>query len=390
MASVASAAEVTVTLEGSASPNSFRAQRSTTIRSGLLAALAAHNAKEVVDSGVIAFKPDADGFDCYGWLWTTVFAWRGRSLRHIVLPWATVVLQAAIISAACDPRIMQEHVLRFPPSNTMEEGYQILAVPVAFLLVFRLNRAAVRFYDARAAFGKLVEIVRVLSAQVVEFCAHDHKARDDCCRWAVVFPVASRNFLRGKAPDESEELAGILTDGEMTVLQSAVNQPLLCLDRMRRAVMEGVRSNKQDSDAVISQQFRCMEDSITILTGTVGTCERINGTPLPFAYVAHLRQFLLLYLLGMPWALQTSYGWGSVLVVAIVAFAMLGIEAAAVTCERPFGGNANHLPMDTFCQVVAKNVEQILSQAVAAERSVGVAIAEERGDAFLDAAMRSV
>ena len=32
------------------------------------------------------------------------------------------------------------------------------------------------------------------------------------------------------------------------------------------------------------------------LTGAWGAMERVNATPLPFAYVAHLRTFLLLYL----------------------------------------------------------------------------------------------
>eukprot|EP00445_Apocalathium_hangoei_P092342 CAMPEP_0204232722 /NCGR_PEP_ID=MMETSP0361-20130328/89646_1 /ASSEMBLY_ACC=CAM_ASM_000343 /TAXON_ID=268821 /ORGANISM="Scrippsiella Hangoei, Strain SHTV-5" /LENGTH=70 /DNA_ID=CAMNT_0051202777 /DNA_START=30 /DNA_END=242 /DNA_ORIENTATION=+ len=50
----------------------------------------------------------------------------------------------------------------------------------------------------------------------------------------------------------------------------------------------------------------------------MGAMERINSTPLPFAYVAHLRTFLVLYLLGLPIALYGSWGWATPVVRYII------------------------------------------------------------------------
>ena len=47
----------------------------------------------------------------------------------------------------------------------------------------------------------------------------------------------------------------------------------------------------------------------------------------------------------------------------IVAWALLGIEAAAVECERPVRGCANHMPLEAFCAVVADNVRQTLQHS---------------------------
>eukprot|EP00747_Dinoflagellata_sp_TGD_P221082 gnl/TRDRNA2_/TRDRNA2_92972_c0_seq2.p1 gnl/TRDRNA2_/TRDRNA2_92972_c0~~gnl/TRDRNA2_/TRDRNA2_92972_c0_seq2.p1 ORF type:complete len:118 (-),score=13.48 gnl/TRDRNA2_/TRDRNA2_92972_c0_seq2:29-334(-) len=91
--------------------------------------------------------------------------------------------------------------------------------------------------------------------------------------------------------------------------------------------------------------------------------ERINNTPLPFAYVAHLRTLLVLYLLGLPFALGKTWGWSTIPATFIISFSLLGIEAAAVSCERPFGRGTNHLPLDLFKDVIADNVAQILRQA---------------------------
>ena len=39
--------------------------------------------------------------------------------------------------------------------------------------------------------------------------------------------------------------------------------------------------------------FRNLSEHIDTLTGAWGAMERINATPLPFAYVVHLRTFLV-------------------------------------------------------------------------------------------------
>jgi len=50
-------------------------------------------------------------------------------------------------------------------------------------------------------------------------------------------------------------------------------------------------------------------------------------------------------------------------VILLASFALLGIEAAAVECERPFRGTTNHLALGKMCVVVARNVAQILRHA---------------------------
>ena len=99
--------------------------------------------------------------------------------------------------------------------------------------------------------------------------------------------------------------------------------------------------------------------------------ERINNTPLPFVYVAHLRLFLVLYLSAMPLVFITQWRWGSIPATFLVSFALMGIEAAAIECERPFLRNPNHFPMEAFCVVVDSNIRQTLEHAEARARRLG-------------------
>jgi hypothetical protein len=70
---------------------------------------------------------------------------------------------------------------------------------------------------------------------------------------------------------------------------------------------------------------------VDALVDLCGTMERIRGTRLPIAYVAHLRTFLVLYLLSLPFVYVSYWGWGTIPAVAAVAFALLGIEVGRCT-----------------------------------------------------------
>ena len=110
--------------------------------------------------------------------------------------------------------------------------------------------------------------------------------------------------------------------------------------------------------------YRQLSQQIDVLNGAWGAMERIAATPLPFVYVVHLRTFLLLYL--FLWNLEGigNNGWKSTPALLAASWALLGIEAAAVECERPYQLHSNHLPLGKMCVVVAKNVVQTMKSMV--------------------------
>jgi len=92
----------------------------------------------------------------------------------------------------------------------------------------------------------------------------------------------------------------------------------------------------------------------------MGCMERINATPLPFIYVAHLRIFMLVYLFFLPLVLVETWGWLTVVVMAVISWALMGVEAASSECERPFKRRDNHLHLERFCNVVTSNICQLV------------------------------
>ena len=324
------------------------------------------NALLACDITVLAYNPHK---------WSIVLTLRGRNIKMIAIPLALLTLWGIfwIILLSYD---RFGHVR--DTIGELEGLISPLLVPVSFLLVFRLGRAAVRFWDARKAVGKIVEMCRVFVSTASVACVdmEDKSSLDDIARWTCIFPIAVKNFLQPstrKGWDRDAlikkrrfEIGSLLSNAEANeVLNTSDNNlgPILVLNKLRKLVWKLTlhRSAKTDIPGPRDMLYQQLNVHLDTLTGAWGACERINGTPLPLVYVVHLRTFLLLYLVLWQMEAAANHGWAALPTVFAASWGLLGIEAAAVECERPFQWHGNHLPLGKVCVVASRNVAQILS-----------------------------
>ena len=105
-------------------------------------------------------------------------------------------------------------------------------------------------------------------------------------------------------------------------------------------------SNSNDCNAARSialsqfrtQQLVSLEQQLNVLIDEVGALERIKATPLPLVYVTHLRTWLMLFLLTLPYFWEASLGYAMIPVECLAAFALLGLEGAAAEVGQRAGG----------------------------------------------------
>jgi putative membrane protein len=69
-----------------------------------------------------------------------------------------------------------------------------------------------------------------------------------------------------------------------------------------------------------------LEGHLREMVADLQSCARIVGTPMPFAYLVHLRSFVVLWLAALPFAFLPTIGPWSVLICAVVAYQLLGFE----------------------------------------------------------------
>jgi len=232
---------------------------------------------------------------------------------------------------------------------TTEKVHGLVGPALSLLLVFRTNASYDRFWEARKLWGSIVNESRNVTRDAVVLLSDDPALLARMIRWSIAFPYTAMHHLRGKrslGPMEAE-----LPRDEMLAVRDAQHPPLACAIQISRCINEGRRAGYIDS---ILQQS--LDHNNQVLIDCMGACERILKTPLPFAYVVHLRRALMLYCATLPCALLQYFGWGAIPLTFAVSFVLLGIEEIGVEIEEPFGTDDNDLPLEDICAGIEANL----------------------------------
>ena len=168
--------------------------------------------------------------------------------------------------------------------------FSLIGLPIAIFPGFRNNAAYERFWEGRKLWGELVH--------------------------------HSRSFSR--------QCASLILMGRMGM------DLRLCLKEGR----------------IESCLAASVDVTLSAMTATAASCERINNTPIPFSYTLLLHRTAYLYCFLLPFGLVDSIGFMTPFVVAIVAYTFFGLDALSDEIEEPFGPAPNDLPLDAICRAI--------------------------------------
>ncbi|KAH7335598.1 UPF0187-domain-containing protein [Rhizoctonia solani] len=86
---------------------------------------------------------------------------------------------------------------------------------------------------------------------------------------------------------------------------------------------------------------------------------RVATTPIPFAYQAHLRMAIWLYLFFLPFQVYVQLGWIVIPATTFAAFLYLGFLEIGAEIENPFMYDENDLDIDSYCLSIAREIAEI-------------------------------
>lgn len=270
-----------------------------------------------------------------------LFAYRGSVLRQIGYRVAACTLWAVGVVAAYK---YAGKALAIPSTV-----HSLVGVALGLLLVFRTNASYDRFWEGRRMWGGIVNETRNLArfSRVLLGGASPIHAR--VVHWTVAFCHASMNGLRGKRG--LGRASSLLPAAEVDQVMGAQHAALAVAVKISEALFEA-----RSSQLIGDQQHVALDNNVQLLIDYLGACERIHKTPLPFAYVVHLRRALVAYCLTLPFALVEPFGWGAVAGAVAVAYTFFGIEEIGVQIEDPFGTDENDLPLERICETIERNL----------------------------------
>ncbi|MEH2331310.1 bestrophin family protein [Nostoc sp.] len=287
--------------------------------------------------------------------WLQVTLRLERSIISIILPW---VIFCSIYGTFISFLVHLGLPIAFSDSsNILTNAVLSFNIGFTLLLVFRTNTAHDRFWEGRQLWGALVNtsrnLTRGISIIVKEKTPEDKLEKEAMLRLVTAFAVAMKLHLRSVPLDT--QLASLMSDKQYLQLEDSDHPPL------QIAYWIGDYLQYQhDRNCLNVYQLTTLHNCVDDLVDVLGGCERILKTPLPLIYTIKLRQLLLIFCLILPLEIVSFLNWWTGIVMAFVSFTLLSIEQIGSEIEEPFGFDPNDLPLNTICNTISNNVEELI------------------------------
>ncbi|GLQ97663.1 bestrophin family protein [Dyella mobilis] len=226
----------------------------------------------------------------------------------------------------------------------------LLGLTLAIFLGFRNNVAYQRWWEGRTLWGDLLIASRNLARQTRAFMPSLDEARHrELVNGLIGFAHALRHHLRGSSPDA--DLARWLPAEAREKVLASANRPNALLGFLGVSYARAARDAGIDSMLLVE-----MDHELNQLSRTFGGCERIKGTPIPFAYILLLHRTVHVYCFMLPFCLIGPLGWLTPLAVGILAYTFFGLDAIGEQIEDPFDLLPNDLPLDAMSRTIERDL----------------------------------
>jgi ion channel-forming bestrophin family protein len=242
----------------------------------------------------------------------------------------------------------------FPKAYHMEKlitVYSLIGFVISLLLVFRTNTAYDRWWEGRKKWGCLVNDTRNFAIKLASML-QDENDREYFRRMIPNFVFASKEHLREGVLFEEMELHSEERDFLMHKNHVPVAINLLMYKRLQQL---------KNDHKITQEEYLALDHNINAFLDSLGGCERIKNTPIPFSYSLFLKKFIFIYVTTLPLAFVSIFGYFSALIATFVFYVLVSMEVLAEEIEDPFGRDDNDLPTDTLCEKIRNNVYEVLS-----------------------------
>ena len=196
--------------------------------------------------------------------------------------------------------------------------YSLLGFVISLLLVFRTNTAYDRWWEGRKAWGALVNDSRSLSSKLSAL----HLTAEEKISFTRLIPLfvyATKQHLRNQ--DLKEEASAQLDLNDMDL---SGHQPLRIVQMLRAEVEQLYQKG-----TVQHMQWFAINNDLDALIDSLGICERIKNTPIPFSYSLFIKKFIFIYVITMPLAFVPLFGYLSAFISTFVFYALVSMELLA-------------------------------------------------------------
>ncbi len=299
-------------------------------------------------------------------------------LTNLLRPYLGTTIAVILIVASVE--VLNNYVdLKRPVFSMAALG--LLTTALSIFLVFRVNEAYARWWEARILWGGIVNASRSFARQTTTLLtsspdptdpsvAKPERVQDDqgagaaetWQRELVYRHLAYINALRMnlRCEEEWQSLDEFLDPAELQTLERCVNKPAQLLQTQGRRLADARRHGLLDPFGHLM-----LDRTLTELCKLQGGCERIKNTVFPdrVAYFTRLIAWCLAVLIPVciiDW--QFRFDHIEFLVVPVMMLVFIITERLGAELKNPFEGLSNDTPMTSLCRAIEIDLRQQLGE----------------------------
>jgi len=293
-----------------------------------------------------------------------IFKIRGTVLPRIWPRVVTVTVVAVVLTVLHEWKIKGLVTLTPTP-------FTLIGLPLGIFLGFRNSASYDRFWEGRKLWGALVNTSRTAARQYLLYIgpqrdgvpvqpqnpqelAELETLRKTLVMRTIAFVHALRIALRG---EDVEQLEPFLEAAEVKQLRQEKNITTAITFRTGQ-MLHGAWKRGW----IHPWHLPIFEGTLATLTDIHGACERIRATPVPFSYIALIHRLVAVYCFVLPLGLIDTLHQYTPLAVAMVSYALFGLDAIGDEIEDPFGMDTNDLPLLQMSTAIEINLRQRLGE----------------------------
>ncbi len=222
--------------------------------------------------------------------------------------------------------------------------YSLIGFVMSLLLLFRTNGAYDRWWEGRKLWGAIVNDCRSVLLKITTRISNEEDKKE-IARLFILYIYNAKNNLRAnknnlvfqKYEDPSKD-----------------NSPVQVMKLIYIKLRELEKQGELSQGDLIQ-----IDVNLNGLISSLGGCQRIKNTPIPFSYSIFIKKFIFLYVITLP-IVFFHFDYWAVLITTFVFYALVSMEVLAEEIEDPFGTDANDLPLDQICQTIKQDLNNII------------------------------
>ena len=273
----------------------------------------------------------------------------------------------AVFLVACGVTVVTEYFGKLQTDLT-PVPFSLISLALGVFLGFRNNTSYDRYWEGRRLWGRLVNDARSMARLTLNLIAHDASSASRASaeqtrllQQAIVYRVvafahALRLHLRNQLADVVD-LQPLLDAEELGAMRVQRNVPMYIAQRISGLIAQARRLG-----VLRHRDVHLLEDLLTDLIDVQGGCERIRATPIPWSYTVLMHSIVAAYCFALPFGLVSTTHLLTPVVVLLIAYAFLGLDAVGDELEQPFGLEDNDLPLGSISRMIEVNLRQLLGE----------------------------